>query len=80
MKYVESEKQNNETFVGNIETERDLSYLKDVKYRTGKQAIDIHGVKIDPAYMIPLFISNESLSKYDQIMLNHYDIAVKRGK
>jgi hypothetical protein len=60
----------NEIWVGNIETQRNLSYLQNVKYRIGDQSLDIYGNKIDPALMRPLFVNNEDFQKYDKIMMD----------
>lgn len=60
----------NEEFVGNINHDRDLAYLHDVKYHVGMQAFDIHGCKIPQDYKRPLFISKDTFNIYDRIMVN----------
>ena len=59
-----------EFFVGNTKTNRDLSYLKGVEYRLGEKAIDIHGRCIDESEYLPLFIKKNSYSLYNSIMLS----------
>lgn len=60
---------NDEKFVGNINTNQNISYLQDVQYRIGELALDIHGNKLDPSYMLPLFVKEQSLGKYDRVMM-----------
>ncbi len=57
-----------EEFVGNINVNDDLAYLKDVQYRIGDVALDIHGKELDPGDMRPLFVKKQSFGLYDRIM------------
>ena len=57
-----------EEWVGNCNTGDDLSHLKNVKYRTGEQAYDIHGKKLSPSYMLPLYVKKDSYNLYNSIM------------
>lgn len=61
---------NDEVFVGNTKTDNDCNDLVvgKVHFRKGIQAYDIHGEKLNPDYMRPLFIDKEDYSKYDRIM------------
>lgn len=58
-----------EEFVGNINVNRELSYLTGVEHRAGELALDIHGNKIDTNYMRPLFVKRKDSMKYDRIMM-----------
>ena len=66
MKYVGIKE--NETFVGNIDVDKNLSYLNGVEYRIGNLALDINGKKIDTNDMRPLYIKNTSFVEYNKIM------------
>jgi hypothetical protein len=59
----------NEIFVGNIKATNDLSYLKNIRYRVGKQSYTIDGRELGPTYMLPLYIFDVDYEKYNQIML-----------
>jgi len=63
-------KKEDEFFAGNIAANKDMTYLKNIKYRIGEQALDIHGGKINKKYMLPLFIKNSDATSYDIIMTN----------
>jgi len=57
-------------FVGNTPTGGALSELKNVKYRIGEIALDIHGKELDKNYMVPLYIEKgRSYDEYDRIMM-----------
>jgi len=60
-----------EVFVGNIASGDKLDHLKEIKYRIGTVAYDIHGKKIASTLMRPLFIKKEDYEKYDAIMMIH---------
>jgi hypothetical protein len=58
-----------EIFVGNVNTNRDLSHLKGIKYRLGTQALGIDGKPISPNYMLPLFVKKDDFNAYNNIMM-----------
>lgn len=59
----------NEAFVGNTKSGDVPQHLKGLKTaRLGNQAYDIHGTKISPDYMRPLFIGHSEEAKYDEVM------------
>jgi len=60
-------------FVGNTPTEGDLSELKNVKYRIGEIALDIHGKELDEKYMVSLYIEEgKSYDEYNRIMMAQF--------
>jgi hypothetical protein len=60
-----------ESFVGNIRAGDMPAHLSSLKTaRLGAQAYDIHGAKLDPGYMLPLFIGRAELGAYDRIMMD----------
>lgn len=65
---------NNETFVGNIYTtqiEKEVEKLtsKNIKFRIGNLAYDIHGKILPKEQCLPLFINKDSHTKYDNMMM-----------
>ena len=64
----------NEIFVGNIYTstlneEKEKLTKKDIKFRIGQLAYDIHGNKLLTSQSLPLFIEKGSHTKYDNMMM-----------
>ena len=58
-----------EIFVGNTSAGGVPRHLAELKTtRIGEQAYDIHGKKLSPDYMRPLFIDRSEMDKYDRIM------------
>lgn len=60
----------NEVFVGNTKADLELSHLSGIRYRKGVLALDILGRKIEPSYMLPIFIHKDDILEYDRIMSN----------
>lgn len=60
-----------EVFVGNVRTRDGIpEYLSGLlTVRMGDQALDIEGKKIDPAYMLPMFVGRGEAAEYDRIMM-----------
>lgn len=66
--------ENNEIFIGNINTiakDKEIKRLtdKNIKFRIGNLAYDIHGNQLPIEQCLPLFIKKESLSIYDTMMM-----------
>lgn len=69
MQKIDYQDYHTEEFVFNVETKKDLSKSKKligVEYRLGKQAYDIKGNKLDPSYMLPVFVKKTSLDLLDE--------------
>lgn len=60
-----------EVFVGNTCARKGVpEYLRGLRTaRLGEQALDIEGNKIDPSYMLPLFVGKSEEGEYDSIMM-----------
>jgi hypothetical protein len=71
-KYIKEK--DNEIFVGNTREKEIPHYLSSLKtIRLGKQALDINGKYIDPAYMRPMFIGKSEEYEYDRIRMERFN-------
>lgn len=69
----------NYTFVDNCSTNKNMDYLKNINYIIGKCAYDLYGYKLDQNYMLPLFIADKDLLKYDKILMDEFNKIKKEG-
>ena len=67
--FISKELKKGEVWVFNANANKPLPFNRDGKLKTmrfGKQALDIHGKKLSPEYMLPVYIHKSELNEMNR--------------